>query len=83
MAYNNLAEWNLSEFRLPHQAMQDTTWFTDPANPTIPETGPIHKGGLVWLQQQLFGSGPTWQPARLADGSVRFINPHHFIAETH
>lgn len=73
-----LAECNPSDFVLARQAIQDTTWFTDPANPTTTETGSIHKDELIWLHQELFGSGPSWQPARLADGSVRFINPHHF-----
>jgi hypothetical protein len=66
------------KFNFPCQANQDTTWATDPANPLVSQTGPIRKGDTIWLQTERFGSGPSWQVARLADHRVCFVQPHHF-----
>lgn len=67
-----------NHFTLPCQATQDTVWVSDPANPTLHETGPIRRGETIWVHHELFGSGPTWEQARLKDSQLCFVQPHHF-----
>lgn len=65
-------------FCLPVKASQLTEWHTDPSNPTDSETGVIKEGDQIWLDQGLFGSGPTWQAARLSDNRLCYVHPYHF-----
>lgn len=72
---------------LLYRASQETTWVSDPANPVETQSGSIGEGELIWLLEPPFGSGPTWQAARpglarLRDGSVCFVQPHHFNETT-
>ena len=65
-------------FAFSCEAAQDTVWVSDPAEPANARTGSIHKGETIWLQAHLFGSGPVWQSARLANDTICFVQPHHF-----
>jgi hypothetical protein len=78
MLHKSQLEWVTDEFTLPCLATQDTVWVSDPANHTEHETGPIHQGETIWVHHELFGSGPTWEPARLTDNTLCFVQPHHF-----
>lgn len=83
MVHKSQQEWITDEFTLPCQATQDTVWVSDPANSTVHETGPIHQGETIWVHRELFGSGPTWEPARLKDNKLGFVQPHHFSQTVH
>ncbi len=78
MIHETQSESITDEFTLPCQATQDTVWVSDPANPTVHKTGPICRGETIWVHHELFGSGPTWEPARLKDNTLCFVQPHHF-----
>lgn len=78
MIHKTQPELTPSDFTLPCQATQDTIWVSDPANPTHRETGPIRRGETIWVHHELFGSGPTWEPARLTNNRHCFVQPHHF-----
>lgn len=73
MTHKTQPESTTNEFTLPCQATQDTVWVSDPANPTEHGTGPIHQGDTIWIHHELFGSGPTWEPARLKDNTCCFV----------
>ena len=68
----------IDEFTCPYKAIQDTVWVADPANPVANQTGLVRKGETIWLQTKQFGSGPTWQIARLVNNHICFVQPHHF-----
>jgi hypothetical protein len=78
MVHKTQQELITDGFILPCQATEDTEWVSDPADPTMHETGPIRQGETIWVHHELFGSGPTWEPARLMDNTLRFVQPHHF-----
>lgn len=65
-------------FQIPGQAIKDTDWIQEPADPTQLEGGLIQKGEIVWFHREPFGSGPDWQQVRLNDQTLGYVNPHHF-----
>ncbi|WP_128548812.1 hypothetical protein [Larkinella soli] len=69
---------NTGPFDFPCKANQKTEWVRNPANSTHVETGDVQKGEIIWFHVEPFGSGPTWQPARLADNTLGFVHPYHF-----
>lgn len=76
------SEWVPEEFNFPARAIQDTDWISNPANPVGQQTGRIQQHESVWFRQDPFGSGPVWQPARLADNTLCCVQPRHFQAVT-
>lgn len=78
MIYQPLSSWVPADFTLACQASRDTNWSSDPANPSQHQSGLIQRGETVWFQQAVFGSGPRWQPARLADNTLCFVDPQDF-----
>ncbi|WP_338871306.1 hypothetical protein WBJ53_25045 [Spirosoma sp. SC4-14] len=68
----------VDEFDRPGQAIQNTEWVRDPADPTKHICGLIQKGETVWFHNEQFGSGPAWQLVRLADGEHVYVHPHDF-----
>jgi len=65
-------------FEFACKANQKTEWIRNPANSAQVETGDIQEGEIIWFHVGQFGSGPTWQPARLADNTLGFVHPYHF-----
>ncbi|ADB42749.1 hypothetical protein [Spirosoma linguale] len=67
-------------FDIACQAIRDTEWVTNPADSSNSDKGIIRLGETVWLHRAHLGIG-SWQQARLADNTLRYVQHHDFIHE--
>ncbi|AUD05903.1 hypothetical protein [Spirosoma pollinicola] len=63
----------LDEFAIAYQAMHDTKWIGNPANPVNQLVGLIRQGETIWLHPDRVGSGPVWTQARLEDRTLPYV----------
>lgn len=68
----------LDPFTSAYEALLDTEWIDNPANPTDHLKGFIRQGETIWLQPDHMGLGPTWQQARLMDKTLCYVQFHDF-----
>jgi hypothetical protein len=64
----------IDDFDVTHQAIRNTEWRADPADPVNLTKGALLKGDLIWFHPDHFGSGPTWLQARLPDSTLGYVH---------
>ncbi len=62
------------------RVIRDTEWVTNPANLTDSTRDIIQRGEMIWLHRDNFATG-SWQQARLADNTLRYVQHHDFVHE--
>ena len=66
------------EFNVPCQALHNTEWVTNPADPTNQDKGMVRQGETIWFLQDHTNTGLIWQQARLADETLRYVQHRDF-----
>ncbi|MFC5410745.1 hypothetical protein ACFPMF_15590 [Larkinella bovis] len=71
---NHQSALPIAEYTLAYQALRDTTWLLNPADPTNGVNGLIKKGETIWFHRDHVGSGPSWTQVCLRDRSLPYVH---------
>ncbi len=68
----------VSAFDDAHQALRETEWVTNPADPTSRDRGLVRRGDVIWFNRNHLDYGSVWQQALLGDKTLRYVHHHDF-----